>query len=57
METTYQSATNRNRLKRKKSIGIVLLPPVSPFGGAREKKKQTVIEKLIAFFERFFGIA
>lgn len=34
-----------------------ILPPVSPFGGAREKKKQTVIEKLIAFFERFFGIA
>lgn len=34
-----------------------ILPPVSPFGGAREKKKQTVIERLIAFFERFFGIA
>lgn len=34
-----------------------ILPPVSPFGGAREKKKQTVIEKLITFFERFFGIA
>ena len=35
-----------------------LLPPVSRFGGdgARAKKKQTVIDKLKAFFERFFGI-
>jgi type I restriction enzyme R subunit len=34
-----------------------LLPPVSRFGGGnREAKKQTVIEKLKAFFERFFGI-
>lgn len=33
-----------------------LLPPVSRFGGGREKKKKTVIEKLVAFFERFFGI-
>lgn len=34
-----------------------LLPPVSRFGGrGRAKKKQTVIGKLKAFFERFFGI-
>ncbi|MCD8198469.1 MAG: type I restriction endonuclease subunit R [Lachnospiraceae bacterium] len=34
-----------------------LMPPVSRFGGAgRAKKKQTVINKLKAFFERFFGI-
>lgn len=35
-----------------------LMPPVSRFGGggAREKKKRTVIDKLKAFFERFFGI-
>ena len=34
-----------------------LMPPVSRFGGGnREAKKQTVIEKLKAFFERFFGI-
>ena len=35
-----------------------LLPPVSRFGagGVRAKKKQTVIDKLKAFFERFFGI-
>ena len=34
-----------------------ILPPVSRFGGGnRAAKKQTVIEKLKAFFERFFGI-
>lgn len=33
-----------------------IMPPVSRFGGGREKKKQTIIEKLKAFFERFFGI-
>lgn len=36
-----------------------LMPPVSRFGGggARAKKKQTVIDKLKRFFERFFGIS
>ena len=34
-----------------------ILPPVSRFGGGnRAQKKQTVIDKLKAFFERFFGI-
>ena len=35
-----------------------LMPPVSRFGGdgARAKKKQTVINKLKGFFERFWGI-
>ena len=34
-----------------------LMPPVSRFGGGnRAAKKQTIIEKLKAFFERFFGI-
>ena len=33
------------------------MPPVSRFGGGkRAEKKQTVIDKLKAFFERFFGI-
>ena len=32
------------------------MPPVSRFGGSRTKKKQTIIEKLKLFFERFFGI-
>ena len=34
-----------------------LMPPVSRFGGGgRAKKKQTVVEKLKGFFERFFGV-
>ena len=34
-----------------------LMPPVSRFGGGnRAKKKQTIIEKLKAFFEKYFGI-
>ena len=36
-----------------------LMPPVSRFGsgGNRNKKKQIVIEKLKAFFEKYFGLA
>lgn len=35
-----------------------LLPPVSRFsGGNRKEKRQSVIEKLMTFFEEFFGIA
>ena len=34
-----------------------LMPPVSRFGGGgRARKKQGVIDKLKAFFERFFGL-
>ncbi|HYE12120.1 MAG TPA: type I restriction endonuclease subunit R, partial [Patescibacteria group bacterium] len=34
-----------------------LMPPVSRFGGGgRAQKKQSVIDKLKAFFEKFFGI-
>lgn len=35
-----------------------ILPPISRFEieGQRQKKKETVIEKLIKFFEKFFGI-
>ena len=34
-----------------------LMPPVSRFGGGkRAEKKQTIIDKLKRFFERFFGI-
>jgi type I restriction enzyme R subunit len=33
-----------------------LLPPLSRFGGGREAKKQGVIAKLMAFFERYFGL-
>ena len=34
-----------------------ILPPVSRFGGGgRAKKKQTVIDKLKSFFEKYFGL-
>lgn len=34
-----------------------IMPPVSRFGGgSRDKKKQAVIEKLTAFFEKYFGL-
>lgn len=33
-----------------------ILPPMSVFGGKREKKKKDVLEKLKAFFEKFFGL-
>lgn len=35
-----------------------ILPPISRFGGggARAKKKETVIDKLKGFFEKYFGI-
>ena len=33
-----------------------LMPPVSRFDGNRERKKQGIIDKLKAFFEKYFGI-
>lgn len=33
-----------------------ILPPVSRFGSGRAEKKQTVIDKLKIFFEKYFGI-
>jgi type I restriction enzyme R subunit len=34
-----------------------LLPPMSMFSGGREEKKQGVVAKLMAFFEKYSGIA
>ena len=33
-----------------------ILPPVSRFGGGRAAKKQGVVDKLLAFFEKYFGL-
>ncbi len=33
-----------------------IMPPISRFGGGREKKKQGVIDKLKNFFEKYFGV-
>ena len=38
------------------NIDYILMSPVSRFGGGRAKKKQGVIDRLKAFFEKFFGI-
>ena len=38
-------------------IKKVIDPPMSRFGGGnRQEKKKTVIEKIQAFFERYFGL-
>ena len=34
-----------------------IMPPVSRFGGVRAEKKQGIVDKLKAFFERFCGIS
>ena len=33
-----------------------LMPPMSLFSGGRDEKKKNVINKLLTFFDRFFGI-
>ncbi|MGI6731729.1 MAG: type I restriction endonuclease subunit R [Anaerovoracaceae bacterium] len=33
-----------------------IMPPVSRFGGGRAVKKQGIIEKLMLFFEKYFGL-
>ncbi len=33
-----------------------IMPPVSRFGGGRAAKKQGIIEKLMIFFEKYFGL-
>lgn len=33
-----------------------IMPPVSRFGGSRAMKKEGIIEKLLKFFEKYFGL-
>ncbi len=33
-----------------------IMPPVSRFGGGRAEKKQGIIEKLMIFFDKYFGV-
>lgn len=47
----------RNGVMKTTGTGIdKIMPPMSMFGGEREKKKADVIQRLLAFFEKFFGI-
>ena len=59
-EETRKFLENAFREGEVKTVGTdidKLMPPVSRFGGGnRAKKKQTIIEKLKAFFEKYFGI-
>lgn len=59
-EETRKFITNCFRDGEVKTTGTDIaniMPPVSLFGGGdREKKKQSVIQRILAFFERFFGI-
>ena len=59
-EATRKFVTDSFRNGEVKTTGTdidKLMPPTSRFGGGnRAAKKQTIIEKLKAFFERFFGI-
>ena len=58
-EETYKFVRNSFRDGDLKTTGTdidKIMPPVSRFGSGREEKKNTIIEKLKSFFERFFGI-
>ena len=59
-EETRKFLENAFREGEVKTVGTdidKLMPPVSRFGGGnRTQKKQTIIEKLKAFFEKYFGI-
>jgi len=58
-EETYRFVNNALRDGALKTIGTdidKILPPVSRFSGQRSAKKQTVIEKLMKYFEKYIGI-
>lgn len=57
---TCKFLENTFRLGEVKTVGTdinKIMPPMSRFGGGnRTKKKQTIIEKIKKFFEKYFGI-
>ena len=59
-EETRRFLENAFREGEVKTVGTdidKMMPPVSRFGGGnRTEKKQTIIEKIKAFFEKYFGI-
>ena len=59
-EETRKFIENAFREGEVKTVGTdidKIMPPVSRFGGGnRAQKKQTIIDKLKAFFEKYFGI-
>jgi type I restriction enzyme R subunit len=58
-EETYRFVNNALRDGALKTIGTDLdkiLPPMSLFSGQKTTKKQTVIEKLMKYFEKYIGV-
>ncbi len=58
-EETRRFIANALRDGTLKTTGTAIdkiMPAVSRFGGARTEKKQSIIEKLLAFFEKYFGL-
>lgn len=54
--TFMRSCMTQGQLRTSGTAIDDLLPPVRRFGGGRAAKKQSVIDKLSAFFEKFFDI-
>ncbi len=58
-EETRRLIANALRDGTLKTTGTAIdkiMPPVSRFGGSRTEKKQGIIEKLMAFFEKYLGL-
>lgn len=58
-EDTRRFLNNAFRDGEIKTVGTEIdkiMPPVSRFGGGRAEKKQGVIDRLKAFFEKYFGV-
>ena len=58
-EETRRFIANALRDGTLKTTGTAIdkiMPPVSRFGGLRTEKKQGIIEKLLLFFEKYFGL-
>lgn len=58
-EETHRFINNAFRDGSLKTTGTdidKILPPVSRFGGGRTVKKQRIIDKLMAFFEKYLGL-
>ncbi len=54
---TFIDTSFRNGTLRTTGTDIdSIMPPISRFGGNREEKKQTIIGRLLIFFEKYFGL-
>ena len=59
-EETYafiKQAFAEGKIEEEGTSIVKILPPMPVFGGQRKKKKETVLDKLKVFFEKFFDIS